>query len=198
MPKGQVRDTEHAVFTDHTIPRRARPPAEASGFDRSLTSFWKLAVDDRDLGLALATVAGADSRLRRRAFNLLRKAEARDPKDTLVLAQLAQFYDQSGDEDSAVALSERVIRLDPAQVAVAVNLGTYYMKRGRTREAMRLWTDALSRNPGLTSVSMNLAVAQYQAGDPAAAEATILKLLEYDPDQQTARQLLSEIRAARR
>ena len=45
---------------------------------------------------------------------------------------------------------------------------------------------------------MNLAVAQYRAGDPAAAEASVLKLLEYDPDQQTARQLLSEIRAARR
>ena len=36
---------------------------------------------------------------------------------------------------------------------------------------------------------MNLAVAQYQAGDPAAAEATVLKSLEYDPDQGTARQL---------
>ena len=198
MPKGQVRDTEHAVFTDHTIPRRERRPADAPGSARSLTSFWKTAVDERDLGLAYAAVAGADSGLRKRAFDLLRKAEARDPKDTLVLAQLAQFYDQSGDEDSAMALSERVIRLDPAQVAVAVNLGTYYIKRGRAREAMRLWSDALSRNPGLTSVRMNLAVAQYQAGDAAAAEATVMKLLEYDPDQQTARQLLSEIRAARR
>jgi hypothetical protein len=198
MPKSQVRDTEHAVFTDHTIPRRERRPAEASGSGRSLISFWKTAVDERDLGLAYATVAGVDSALRRRAFDLLRKAEARDPKDILVLTQLAQFYDQSGDEDSAMALSERIIRLDPAQVAVAVNLGTYYIKRGRTREAMRLWTDALSRNPGLTSVRMNLAVAQYQAGDPAAAEASVLKLLEYDPDQETARQLLSEIRAARR
>ncbi len=198
MPKGQVRDTEHAVFTDHTIPRRERRPVEGSGSGRSLTSFWKTAVDDRDLGLAYATIAGSDSALRQRAFDVLRKAEARDPKDILVLAQLAQFYDQSGDEDSAMALSERIIRLDPAQVAVAVNLGTYYIKRGRAREAMRLWTDALSRNPGLTSVRMNLAVAQYQAGDPASAEASVMKLLEYDPDQETARQLLSEIRAARR
>jgi predicted CXXCH cytochrome family protein len=198
MPKGQVRDTEHAVFTDHTIPRRQRHATDAAGSERSLATFWKTAVEERDLGLAYATVAGSDSALRRRAFDLLRKAEARDPKDILVLAQLAQFYDQLGDEDSAMALSERVIRLDPEQVAVAVNLGTYYIKRGRAREAMRLWTDALSRNPGLTSVRMNLAVAQYQAGDAAAAEATVVKLLEYDPDQETARQLLSEIRAARR
>jgi Tfp pilus assembly protein PilF len=97
-----------------------------------------------------------------------------------------------------MTLSERAVRLDPSQVAVAVNLGTYYIKRGRVREAIRLWTDALSRNPGLTSVRMNLAVAQFQARDPAAAEASVMKLLEYDPDQETARQLLSEIRAARR
>ena len=97
-----------------------------------------------------------------------------------------------------MVLSEKAVRLDPSQVAVAVNLGTYYIKRGRAREAIRLWTDALSRNAGLTSVRMNLAVAQFRTGDPAAAEASVIKLLEYDPDQETARQLLSEIRAARR
>jgi len=37
-------------------------------------------------------------------------------------------------------------------------------------------------------------VAQFQAGDPAAAEASVLKLPEYDTDQETARRLLSEIR----
>jgi hypothetical protein len=197
MPKSQVRDTEHAVFTDHTIPRRERHSTDPPGAGRSLTSFWNTPLDERDLGLAYATIAGADSTLRRQAFDLLRKAQARNPDDVLVLSQLAQIHDQSGDENQAMVLSERVIRLDRAQVAVAVNLGTYYIKRGRAREAMRLWTDALARNPGLTSVSMNLAVAQYQAGDPAAAEATVLKLLEYDPDQETARQLLNEIRLNR-
>ena len=194
MPKGLVRDTEHAVFTDHTIPRRERHSTASPVAVRSLTSFWKTTPDERDLSLAYASVAGTDSTLRRRAFDLLRIAQARNPDDVLVLSQLAQIYDQSGDENQAMVISERVIRLDPTQVAVAVNLGTYYMKRGRAREAMRLWVDALARNPGLTSVSMNLAVAQYQAGDPAAGEATVLKLLEYDPDQEAARQLLSEIR----
>jgi tetratricopeptide (TPR) repeat protein len=198
MPKSQIRDTEHAVFTDHAIPRRQTPIVSAAAGARSLASFWKTAVDERDLGLAYATVAGGDIGLRQRAHDLLRKAEARNPEDTLVLSQLAQLYDQAGDEDQAMALAERVVRLDPAQVAIAVNLGSYYIKRGRAREAMRLWTDALSRNPALTSVSMNLAVAQYQAGERAAAEATLLKALEYDPDHETARQLLSEIRGGGR
>ena len=144
-------------------------------------------LDERDLGLAFAAVAGADSGLRKRAFELLQKAESRDPEDVAVLAQLAQLYDLAGDEDRAIALSERAVRLDATQVAVAVNLGTYYVQRGRAREAMRLWSDALSRNPALTSVRINLAVAQYQAGDRAAAEASALKALDYDPDQETAR-----------
>jgi predicted CXXCH cytochrome family protein len=198
MPKAQVRDTEHAVFTDHTIPRQGHRPADSPEAERLLMSFWKVAVDERDLGLGYAAVAGADPALRRRAFDLLRKAEARDPKDIQVLTQLAQLFDQLRDEDSAMSVSERIVHLDPAQVSVAVNLGTYYISRGRPREAMRLWTGALSRNPGLTSVRMNLAVAQYQAGDAAAAEASVVKLLEYDPDQETARRLLSEIRVARR
>ncbi len=197
MPKGQVRDTEHAVFTDHTIPRRQQRGGGSAAGERSLALFWKTPLDERDLGLALAAVAAGDSGLRKRAFDLLRKAEVRDPEDVAVLAQLAQLYDLSGDEDRAIALSERAVRLDRAQVAVAVNLGTYYIQRGRAREAMRLWADALSRNPALTSVRINLAVAQYQAGDAAAAEATVLKALEYDPDQETARKLLSEIRASR-
>jgi len=197
MPKGQVRDTEHAVFTDHTIPRRQQRGSGPAEGERSLALFWKAPLDERDLGLALAAVAGGDSGLRKRAFELLQKAEARDPVDVAVLAQLAQLYDLAGDEDRAIALSERAVRLDATQVAVAVNLGTYYVQRGRAREAMRLWTDALSRNPALTGVRINLAVAHYQAGDLAAAEAAVLKALEYDPDQETARKLLSEIRASR-
>ena len=114
-----------------------------------------------------------------------------------MLTQLALLYDRAGNVDQAIALSEQILRSDPAQAAVAINLGAYYIERGSARDAMRLWADALSRNPGLTGARVNLAVAQYQAGDAAAAETTLLKGLEYDPDDETARKLLSEIRAGR-
>ena len=203
MPKSSVRDTEHAVYTDHSIPRRAIPrrapeAAGATSGERRLTPIWKTALDERDLGLAYAAVAGADSGLRERASELLRKAEARDSQDIAVLTQLAQLYDQAGEEDRSVALCERILRLDPTQVSVAINLGTYYMQHGRAPEAMRLWAGALSRNPGLTGARINLAVAQYQSGDADSAKATLLKAIEYDPDQETARRMLSEIRAGSR
>ncbi|HYM10326.1 MAG TPA: tetratricopeptide repeat protein [Bryobacterales bacterium] len=198
MPKSQVRETEHAVFTDHSIPRRSPRSAGSPAAGSSLEPFWQRPVDKRDLGLAYAAVADDDSTLRRRALELLQKAAARDAEDLTVLAQLAQLYEAAGQEEQAMALSERIIRLDPTQAAVAVNLGTYYIKRGRTQEAMRLWNDALLRNPALTGARVNLAVAQYRAGDAGAAEATLRRALQYDPDHETARKLLEEIGAKRR
>jgi hypothetical protein len=199
MPKSPVRDAEHAVYTDHSIPRRPRVSEGLPAVELRLTEFWKRPAtgeEDRDLGLAYASIAGTDSSLRRRAIEMLTKAEARGPHDdVLVLTQLAQLHDQTGNEDLAIALCERILRLDPAQVSVAINLGTYYIQRGRTSEAMQLWADALSRNPGLTGARINLAVAQFKSGDPAAAEATLLKALEYDPDHEIARKMLSGIRA---
>ena len=154
MPKNPVRDAEHAVYTDHSIPRRMRESAATSGSERRLIPFWNTPADDRDLGLAYAVAAGGDAGSRQRAFELLRKAETRDPADIRVLTQLAQLYDQAGDDDRSIAICERILRLDPAQTAVAINLGTYYAQRGRAPEAMRLWADALSRNPGLTGARL--------------------------------------------
>ncbi|MGH7246846.1 MAG: tetratricopeptide repeat protein, partial [Pseudomonadota bacterium] len=198
MPKSPVRDTEHAVYTDHSIPRRpapAGPPLETGHF---LVPFWKTPADDRDLGLAYAVVAGKDAALRRRATELLQNAEARNPHDLPVLIQLAQLYDEAGDTGRAMALYERVVTADPTEVAAAVNLGTLRMQQGHAAEAMRLWREALARNPALTGARVNLAVAQYQTGEHSAAEATLRTALEFDPDNPTARRLLAEIRGASR
>jgi tetratricopeptide (TPR) repeat protein len=193
MPKAQVRETEHAVFTDHSIPRRQPQAASLPASRPALTPFWKGPVEERDLGLAYAMAASTVPDMRRRAYELLQKAEARDPEDITVLIQLAQFQEEAGREDQAMALSERIVRLDPSQAAVAVNLGSYYIQRGRTPEALRLWNDALSRNPGLTGARINIVVAQYRAGDSSAAEATLRQALQYDPDHETVRKLLAEI-----
>jgi tetratricopeptide repeat protein/doubled CXXCH motif protein/cytochrome c554/c'-like protein len=198
MPKGQVRETEHAAFTDHSLPRRPNRSASSSASVPSLMPFWRSPVEERDLGLAYALLAGAKPALRGRAYELLQKAAARDPEDITVLIQLAQFQEAAGQEDQAMAISERILRLDPSQAAIAVNLGTYYAKRGRTPQALLLWNDALSRNPGLTGARINVAVAQYRAGEAAAAEATLRKALQYDPDHETARKLLAEIQAGGR
>ena len=57
-------------------PEAARGSTGPQGIERSLASFWETPVDDRDLGLAYAAVAGQDAGLRQRASELLRKSEA--------------------------------------------------------------------------------------------------------------------------
>jgi tetratricopeptide (TPR) repeat protein len=198
MPRSQTPGVEHVVFTDHAIPRRQPQPARTRAGSHSLVSFWKTEADERDLALGYAIAAGAEPSVRGQALQFLQKAESRKPQDVPVLSQLAQFYDRMGEEEKAMALCERIVRADPGNTATAINLAVYWIKRGRVKEAINLWENALLRNPALTGARVNLAVAQYRSGDSAAAEATLLKALEYDPDLEFVRKLLSEIQAARR
>lgn len=198
MPKSPVIDAQHAVYTDHSIPRRPRVATQSPSASGTLVAFWKTPADQRDLALAYASVAGDDARLCQRATALLRQAELHNPQDAPVLAQLAQLDDAGGDTAGAAALYERVLRSDPANTAAAVNLGTIRMQQNRAPEAMRLWEDALSRNPALTTARVNLAVAQFRSGQAGAAETSLQKALDYDPDQPTARRLLAAIRARAR
>jgi putative inorganic carbon (HCO3(-)) transporter len=175
----------------HAIPKRLSRVSEAA-VERSLVPFWKTSQDKRDLGVAYAVVAATDPAFRQKAQALLEAAVLRDPGDLLAASQLAQIYDRLGEEEKAMTLAERVVRLDPSRAAVAVNLGAYWIKRGRGAEAIRLWQDALARNPGLTGARINLAVAQFRAGDPKAAEASLMKALQFDSDHALARTMLAE------
>ena len=190
MPKNPVVDVEHAVYTDHSIPRR--PGAllrQAASRERVLVPFGKTAVSDRDLGLAYALV-GANER----AFELLKSVEAHQPEDVPALVQLAHLYDLRADEDRAAQLYERVLRADPSQIGAANNLGAILQKRGGVAEAIRLWSDVVARSPGSEAARMNLAMAQFRSGDLHSAEASLVKLLELNPGSTEARQLLNRVR----
>ena len=56
MPKNPVTDVAHAVYTDHSIPRRVSAPARRPSPGSTLTLFGGGAAADRDLGLAYALV----------------------------------------------------------------------------------------------------------------------------------------------
>jgi predicted CXXCH cytochrome family protein len=194
MPKGEVRAGEHIAFTDHSIPRttgtRQRPPGK-----HELVSFWKAPVEERDLALAYAVVALVEPEVRSRAFELLQQAETKAPRDLMVLSQLAQFYDKMGNEESAMALYERMLRIEAGHPSAAANLATNLVQRGRAPEAIALWEKALVRNPAATGTRLNIAVAHYRSGNRAAAAEALKKALDFDPDNDVARKLLTEIQS---
>jgi len=197
MPKSPVVDVAHAVYTDHSIPRRALAPTrEPVSSKRVLNPFANSNASDRDLGLAYAfVVEGARNPVyEARAFELLMTAVAQQPNDIPALVQLAHLYGYRGEEDQAIALYERAVRADRAQVVAATNLGTYLIKKGRATEAMSLWSDVLARSPGLEIARMNLALALRLAGDIRSAEQTLKGGLDLNPGATQMRRLLNELR----
>ena len=199
MPRSGVTDVEHAVYTDHSIPRHPRRAAVvAAARAADLVPFGGGAVSTRDLALAFALLPLKDAHDQARATELLRKAQAEAPDDPQILLHLADSYNRASDQAHAAPLYEQVLHADPAQVAAEVNVANALANRGEIREAMRLWKEALSRSPGLEVVRMNLALAQVRAGDLAGAQSTLTKALELNPGLATARVLLDEVRGRSR
>jgi hypothetical protein len=198
MPKSEVRDAEHAVYTDHSIPRSRSPQSSQSAAGvaaKELVPFWgRVAVDARDMALAYAVTALTEASVRRRAFELLRAAEAKDPNDLAVAAQLAQFYDRMGRPAEAIPLYHRVVAGDRTNSAARINLGSLYAQANRLPEAINLWQQALATNPALTQARMNLAVAQLRQGDREAGMASLRTALRWDPDNPDIVQALGQLR----
>lgn len=193
MPKGRSREGEHVVYTDHAIPRRAGVASVGAG-ERELKPYWPGVSGERDLAIAYAGLGMEHAEARPRALELLEKVEPKASGDVPVLSQLAQYYDAMGQGERALALYERVLKLDPGHVAAGANVGVYWAQSGRMAEAAALWERIAARNPGMTSVALNLAVAQYRAGRKDAAIATLERALRFQPDLETARRLLGEMR----
>ena len=198
MPKTPVINVAHAVYTDHSIPRRAGAPVvrEPVSAGRVLIPFGNGKASDRDLGLAYGVVIEGERNpiYEARAFELLTTSVAQQPNDIPALVQLAHLYSNRGEPDQAIALYERVLRADPTQVVAAANLATHLMKKGRASEAIRLWSDALARSPGLEIARLNFALALHFTGDAQAAEQALMEGLKLNPGANEMRRLLNQIR----
>lgn len=117
MPKGDARDVEHAVYTDHSIPRRT-PAAAVTASMGELLPFGEGWANGRDSALAHAVVALTEPALRRRAFELLRAEQQKNPDDLPLALQLAQFYDRGGQPQLALPLLEAAVAKQAANTAL--------------------------------------------------------------------------------
>ncbi len=199
MPKSPVKDAQHVVYTDHSIPRRPRPaPAPAAiapAAAPALVAFDGMVASQRDLALAYAIAAPRETTgvYRGRAVSLLEKVVRESPNDVEALVYLAEIYRNSDKPDLAIPLFRHAIELDAAQVTAPVGLGGILMERGQYAEAIRLWQDALAKNSGLELVRGNLALAQLKMGDVTGARATLQKAIALNPAFTPAVQLLKQM-----
>jgi predicted CXXCH cytochrome family protein len=196
MPKSPVVDAQHVVYTDHSIPRRPRTSEAGPPRDAALVVFEGGRAEPRDIALAYAIAATRtrDDAIQSRALTLLQEAEHNSPGDVEVLLYLAELYRNTSQEDLAVPLYQRAIRLDPTQVTASVGLGGILMQRGQDAEAIHLWQDALSKNAGLELVRINMAMAQWRSGDLRSAESSLLKAIDLNPGFATPVEMLQRLR----
>jgi predicted CXXCH cytochrome family protein len=188
MPKTAVRDVQHAAYTDHAIHKPGRPAHARASAPRKLVPFGGAAAGEREFGLAYASVPGFEKQAR----DHLERAPQNDAD---VLARLAYLYESAGNPSKAAPLYAKALELDPLQVAAAVNLGNQYIKSGQAQQAIRLWQSALEKSPGLETVRFALAVALFRSGDSTGGVENLRKLLDLNPGNLAARQLLNEARS---
>jgi predicted CXXCH cytochrome family protein len=200
MPANPSSDVAHTEVTDHRIPRRPSTLPLENATANSLPSVPQLVPfppspkdndDLRDRALALETLAGGGNEAAAKpAEQLLRKALAESPDDPALLSALGYIEQTHGHSNDALELYQRALARDPNLIDAATNLGVLKAKSGHMGEAVTLWEGAFQRAPGRSSVGMNLARAFCSAGQIDKARDFTLRVLEFNPDLHSAKQLL--------
>jgi Flp pilus assembly protein TadD len=150
--------------------------------------------DIRDLALAWAFLAqNGKEPAATEAPRLLQLAVSQSPNDAALLSALGYIEQKRGAVDRARELYQKALTLEPDLIDVAANLGVIEANQGRMREAVRLWQSAFERAPARSAIGMNIARILCGAGEFDRARSSVLRVLEFNPDMATAREMLQHL-----
>ena len=124
------------------------------------------------------------------ARELLSKAVKESPDDPALLSALAYAEQRRGSTEHARELYQRALAQDPTLVDAATNLGVIEAQTGDPQSAMQLWRNAFQRTPARSTIGLNIARAYCAAGKFSEARTFTLRVLEFNPDLPSARELL--------
>ncbi|MGH9529911.1 MAG: tetratricopeptide repeat protein [Terriglobales bacterium] len=202
MPSSLSKDVAHTQVTDHRIPRIPTisplplPDANISISKPRLVPFPDSpeAEDDlRDLALAWESLADSGNEAARpQAQTMLKRSAVKFPDDAPTLSALGYEEQMHGDISGARTLYQRALASDPNLIDAASNLGVIEAQSGNFSVAIKLLSGAFSRAPGKSAAGMNLARVFSVAGKPDDARATIVRVLEFNPDLREAKKLLKD------
>ena len=206
MPANLSSDVAHTEVTDHRIPRRPNTgPALVDAQTQPSPSLPRLVPfpdspeaerDNRDMALAWASMAeNGDAAVVKQAEQLLRKAVQDSPKDAALLSSLGYVEQRRGAINDARELYQRALAQDPNLLDAATNLGVIEANSGHLREAVTLWEGAFQRAPGRSGIGMNIARAFCGAGQIGPARDFTMRVLQFNPDLDSAKKLLNGLNA---
>lgn len=116
-------------------------------------------------------------------------AQAPSPEQIFREAVAAQ---QHGDDRTAIAKYQALIKLRPEVIEVRANLGATLSHAGRYDEAIEQYNAALSKLPDNRALRLNLALAYYKKGDLAEASRKFELLRQADPSDARIATLLGD------
>lgn len=203
MPASASTDVAHTQVTDHRIPRRPQLSPQLLQNAQEISSSLprlvpfpasKTEPDLRDLALAWNSIAeNGMSVAEPHARDLLANAVKQLPDDPALLSAFAYSEQRRGSIAHARELYEKALALDPSLVDAATNLGVIDAQAGDLQAAVKLWKNAFQRTPARSSIGLNLARAYCAAGKFDEARTYAARVLEFNPDQPSARKLLQSL-----
>ncbi len=201
MARPPTNDIAHEQVTDHWIRKRvsSEPGPKIAGGE--LEAVEPLPVDDRDLGLAYAELAvQGDRSAGERAMTLLKRAEHHGNEtrsDHELHADLGFLEQMNGQRTAASEEYEMALHANPYDWLAAGDLALLDAENHRYSDAVQLWERVFEHDPAQLGAGMNLATVECGIGEKKIAEDTLERILEFSPDDQKARDLLTGIRSNR-
>jgi predicted CXXCH cytochrome family protein len=202
MPASASSDVAHTEVTDHRILRRPQIEAGLLQDARNKSSLPNLIpfppstteTNPRDLALAWESLVESGlTAAEPQARNLLSRALKQSPDDAALLSALGYIEQKHGATEDARALYQKALAIDPYMVDAATNLGVIEGRVGDLENAISLWQKAFELAPGRSSIGLNLARAYCDEGRVGEARKYTLRVLEFNPDQATAKNLLKSL-----
>jgi len=204
MPASASSDIAHTEVTDHRILRRPQIEAgllQDGGNKSSLPKLIPFPPDTdpdlRDLALAWESlVESGMAAAEPQARTLLSKASKQSPDDPALLSALAYSEQKRGAAEDALSFYKKALAIDPDLVDATTNLGVIEARAGDLGNAISLWQKAFEHAPARSRIGLNLARAYCDEGKVEDAKKYTLRVLEFNPDQATAKNMLKSLNQA--
>lgn len=135
------------------------------------------------------------------AISELKALAFKDPKNMDVLNLLGWAYLNSGKVEIAFSTWRRALQVEPTNQNLRQTINRAHLQIGKRFKAGNLYTQALVHlkevqklNPNDTTIILEVGDCMMRKGDKRSAKAAFERVLELDPKNKEARQLMNELR----
>ncbi len=129
----------------------------------------------------------------KKAIHAFKKAIKLDPEDHRIYNNLGIAYELSQDYENARAAYEKAVKINPKNSSILSNLAGLSLLEGKPDYAAALYDSAITADPLFVEPYMNLARMFIEMRDFAAAEPYVKSVLDIEPENAEAHNLMGVI-----